>query len=446
MSLFLFCFVFTLPIENQDLEDGGLALIARSNDFGDLQYVDDFIKRSEEFVDFQILQDLLTQIEDEEKINELVERFDDYEPTGDLTKREVALLTFFMTQLNVTGLGVGFVRNFATSPLSQGITINGVVGFLKSRNVASLLTSLDTSNLGVNVVNQVLSNTKAFGGLITIAKALVNQGVISFGKREELQILKRDFFSDFFGGLFGGRPATTTSTPAIRTTTPSSAGQPVSATTSGSSRATASSAGSVAGQPTLSATNGVSTTAKPSATSTTQSAAQGGLGGFFDSIFGGLFGQPKTSSTPATATPTSGSVLPSGSKNDTSLLGLDSAAKVPALANSGLDQSQIAIFAKFLGFASNANVEDFMVSLSKSGLGASVIQDALINPSMQNFVQKLALSIKNNNVWTFDQVWNAILSTNFLTNTFTKISNSTQYLNTVLNFVKYFLANFGSFL
>lgn len=450
-SFFLLAFAFTLPIQRQGLEEA-LELVARLNGLTDLEFSEGITKRS----------------------------FDD-ELSEELSKRENTLLTEFMTQLNTSGTGVQFVRYFATNSLSQPTTISAIVGFLKSHNLTGILTGLDSSNLGVDIFNEVLSHTDAFDGLVTVGKAMWSQGTIGFKKREEPVQAKRSILGDIVGGIggliTGGTTTSTTDAAAAVTTTTAAAAatNPLSPVTSvagdvvggatsalgaGASQATsalgagasqvASVVGAGASQATSAAGNVIPASSSAS-TSTSLSTGSSGLGGLLGDLLGGVTGtvQNATESIGGTIANTTDNIIGSVTSSASDIIGAGTnitndltGLSLP----SGLDATEVAIFTKLLSFASDSDINDFMVSLDKSGLGSSIIYDALTDSDMQEFVEKLGASIKSNEVWTFSIFLNALFSTNFLTNTIAKIFASTQYTNTLINFIWYFLFNFWKYL
>lgn len=519
---FLLSLVFTLPVQRRGLSDSPTDFVERSNEIGEIQSFEDFIQLFTVDDSFNGLLNKIATDPDEEAVNDLFKRLVENLPVNEqsnngIAKRENKALTQLMTNLNTSGTGVAFIKYFATDPLVQPVTINAVVGFLKSKPIDKLLTALDTSNLAVDIVNEVLSHIDAFNGLVSIVKTLFVNGIVSFKKRDlvsdPLQV-KRSLLGDIIGGvgdiiggvgglLFGNggnkgntAPSTSSSTNPSPTSvvggasgtstsiiggvggqatlvTGSFAGQATSVIGSVGGQVTSVTGGfagqatsvvggvngkatsivsSFAGQATSASTNAMNV---PKTTSTTKPQTSSAFGGGLFGLLGGLVGTvvntvggivQNVGGTLVNATDSAvggvisitSDVLGAGATIVNGLTGLN----LPV----GLDATQVAIFQALLSFSSTADLQDFMVALDKSGLGSSVIHEALTDPNMQKFVINLAVAIQKNNVWTLSSVVNAALSTGFLTNTIAKLFSTPQYSNTLLGFIQYILFNFYRYL
>ena len=328
---------------------------------------------------------------------QLVERLSDIvnenAASVDVEKRDNAALTAFMTQLNTSGTGVGMVEFFATNPLTQPTTINAIVGFLKGRSLTDLLNALDESNLAVDIVNEVVSHTDAFSGLVTIGKELYSGGYLK--KRVE----KRGLLSSILDGV-----------------------------------------GSVVGSIVNGVQNGANTIGNAITSNTTNILDPGSVFNATTGVLGDLGNDIANTTTNiiGSVTSTAGEVVGGVTNATNSLTGLN----LP----SGIDGTEVAVFSQLLSLIGNNNVEDVMESLDKSGLGSSVIYASLTNSDMQSFVVKLVAAIESNHLYTMSDLWDALTLTSFLIDTITKLITTTQYRNSLVNFVLYLLTHIFDFI
>jgi hypothetical protein len=349
-------------------------------------------------------QDVVTTEAKRDFAVQLVERLSDIVNENaaslDLEKRDNAALTAFMTQLNTTGTGVGMVEFFATNPLTQSITINGIIGFLKGRSLTDLLNALDESNLAVDIVNEVISHPEAFSGLVTIGKELYADGYLK--KRDLEKVVKRGLFSSILDGV-----------------------------------------GSVVGSIVDGVQSGVNTVGDALTSNTTNILDPGSVLNTTTNVIGSIGDDIANTTTNVigSVTSTAGEVVGGVVSGVADASGALSALNIP-----GLDGTEVAVFSQLLSLIGNNDVELVMESLDKSGLGSSVIYAALTDSDMQSFVVKLVAAIESNHLYTLSDLWDALMLTSFLIDTVVELISTTQYRDSLVNFVLYLLTHIFDFI
>ncbi|KAK6465440.1 hypothetical protein DFJ63DRAFT_22273 [Scheffersomyces coipomensis] len=111
------------------------------------------------------------------------------------TPPEYSALTVACNVLNNTGFGVQTEYTLCTQSATSGTVITTINQYLTKENLTTILEALDDSNLALDVVMAIFTDSSFGSGLWTVVKTLWSNGVIHL-KRDEIELtainIKRD--------------------------------------------------------------------------------------------------------------------------------------------------------------------------------------------------------------------------------------------------------------
>lgn len=118
-----------------------------------------------------------------------------------LEKRESKALTGFLSSLNRTGAGVFFVRNAANSPGINTAIIKKIGGFFEDDEIEHLLRLSDEAGLALDLVLMFLTHWELYDGLTDMVHYY--RGTKPSETGSLLVAVGRLIFNNVFGGIFG---------------------------------------------------------------------------------------------------------------------------------------------------------------------------------------------------------------------------------------------------
>lgn len=329
----------------------------------------------------------------------------------DISKRDdIPILTTLFTALNKSGLVPPVVKLLDTNKVTEPLLVDGIAFFLKLVKLEDLLSAVDSSNLGVDLVVRALTYPDFFPGLYQVVQDLrvgstpavpkstlnvfqlssavapilstVNQ-VQGSGQALNSALNDLGVQTNSGSGIIGGILAPVAAANEAEGTAAATKVLPATLA-QGSSIPTGAKAGSGSG----SGSSGSTTSSSPKAATTTAAGAS------------------KTSA----AASTSSSAAPSSSSSSGSKGGL-----------SGL----IGSIGKFFGFKRELPIEQIVErdnklldqlvgSLEKSGLAMSVVYNLIVDKDQHPFLEDLIKKIVKNKLITLDQLQSALENTDLI--------------------------------
>ncbi|EGW30613.1 uncharacterized protein SPAPADRAFT_52681 [Spathaspora passalidarum NRRL Y-27907] len=119
----------------------------------------------------------------QQEFNELLTVLESYNDTSVL-KRDYAPLTSALTALNKSGQGVQIAHTMYSSKATQSTVINVVEDYIKATTLTQILKDSDDSDMSVDIVMILFTNSNMIPGLTKIIKTLHDNGVLSFSLKK----------------------------------------------------------------------------------------------------------------------------------------------------------------------------------------------------------------------------------------------------------------------
>lgn len=94
--------------------------------------------------------------------------------TKEITKRDYAILTEFLTVLEQSGIALDIVKILATNSITEPILTEAAAAFIKIQNLDDLLTAVDKSGLTVDIILRALQDSAFLPGAYSIVHGLMN--------------------------------------------------------------------------------------------------------------------------------------------------------------------------------------------------------------------------------------------------------------------------------